>query len=60
MTKAEFREMIDLFYRIKRLMDKYNSYFEKDKTKTLCIPDDIFEEMCELLDEEDIKTLGIS
>ena len=65
MTNKEYNEMLKMFSRLRRLIDKYEDFLEvtspkKEESEPIMIPPDIYDEMCDALGRDFIGLMGIS
>lgn len=65
MTNKEFDEMLGVFRRLIKLIKKYEGEFEEfeepqKSDKPFLIPPEIYEEICDTLEEDFVSLFGIS
>jgi len=62
MTNKEFHEMLGVFRRLIKLIKKYEGEFEEPQKsdKPFLIPPEIYEEICDTLEEDFVSLFGIS
>ena len=61
MTNKEFKEMIAITKRLSELIKKYEANFAEDsEIQPIEVPEDVYDEICLILDCECITFMGIS
>jgi hypothetical protein len=61
MTNKEFKEMIAITKRLSELIKKYEANFAEDsEIQPIAVPEDVYDEICDLLNDSYISLFGIS
>jgi hypothetical protein len=61
MTNKEFKEMIAITRRLSELIKKYEANFAEDsEIQPIAVPEDVYDEICDLLNDSYISLFGIS
>ena len=63
MNNKEYNEMIKLYLRLKYLIEKYDDYMDCEKPQEkspIIIPEDIYDDICDVLGRNEIGLMGIS
>ena len=61
MTNKDFKEMLEMLRRLMRIVDEFEApEFDKNEPKAMMIPPEIYDEMCETLDQDFITLFGIT
>ena len=61
MTNKEFKEMIAITRRLSELIKKYEADFaEEVDAPPISVPEDVYDEICDLLNDSYISLFGIS
>ena len=61
MTNKEFKEMVTITKRLSELIKKYEADFAEDEEmQPILVPNDVYDEICDLLNDSYISLFGIS
>tara|TARA_Y100001938_G_C8064720_1_gene419516 strand:- start:757 stop:942 length:186 start_codon:yes stop_codon:yes gene_type:complete len=61
MTNKEFKEMIAITKRLSELIKKYEANFAEDsEIQPIEVPEDVYDEICDLLNDSYVSLFGIS
>ena len=61
MTNKDFKELLSMLRRLMRIVDEFEApEFEKNEPKTMMIPPEIYDEICDSLKQKNITLFGVS
>ena len=61
MTNKEFKEMVTITKRLSELIKKYEADFAEDEEmQPILVPNDVYDKICDLLNDSYISLFGIS
>ena len=63
MKNKEFKELMLLYKKLRNMFEEFEDYFinpEEDKLTPIFLPDDIYQEICITIKQDEITLLGIS
>ena len=65
MSNKEYKEMLRMVFRLKKLIDRYEDFLEvtspkKEESELIMIPPDVYDDICEELGTNQIGLMGIS
>ena len=65
MSSKEYKEMLRMVFRLKKLIDRYEDFLEvtspkKEESELIMIPPDVYDDICEELGTNQIGLMGIS